>query len=70
VVFIVTAETAQMVSRNVNYDVPALKKQIAKCQQIQKVTIETMCNMVIQEMQCYIFISMWLYDTILNYRYV
>lgn len=30
------AETAQMLMRNVNYEVPALKKQIAKCQQIQK----------------------------------
>ena len=32
-----SAETAQMLARNVNYEVPALKKQIAKCQQIQKV---------------------------------
>jgi hypothetical protein len=24
-------------ARNVNYEIPALKKQIAKCQQIQKV---------------------------------
>ncbi|XP_060074936.1 CDK5 regulatory subunit-associated protein 3-like [Ylistrum balloti] len=29
-------ETAQMIARNVNYEVPALKKQIAKCQQVQK----------------------------------
>lgn len=29
-------ETAQMLARNVNYEVPALKKQIAKCQQIKK----------------------------------
>lgn len=29
-------ETAQMIGRNVNYEVPALKKQIAKCQQVQK----------------------------------
>ncbi|XP_033733350.1 CDK5 regulatory subunit-associated protein 3-like [Pecten maximus] len=29
-------ETAQMIGRNVNYEVPALKKQIAKCQQAQK----------------------------------
>ena len=35
----VSAETAQMLARNVNYEVPALKKQIAKCQQIQKVII-------------------------------
>lgn len=30
------AETAQMLTRNVNYEVTALKKQIAKCQQTQK----------------------------------
>ncbi|XP_041371768.1 CDK5 regulatory subunit-associated protein 3-like [Gigantopelta aegis] len=30
------AEMAQMVIRNVNYEVPALKKQIARCQQTQK----------------------------------
>ncbi|XP_022286338.1 CDK5 regulatory subunit-associated protein 3-like [Crassostrea virginica] len=29
-------ETAQMLARNVNYEVPALKRQIAKCQQIKK----------------------------------
>ena len=27
-----------MLMRNVTYEVPALKKQIAKCQQVQKVT--------------------------------
>ncbi|XP_060578828.1 CDK5 regulatory subunit-associated protein 3-like isoform X2 [Ruditapes philippinarum] len=30
------AETAQMLMRNVTYEIPALKKQIAKCQQVQK----------------------------------
>ncbi|XP_053408965.1 CDK5 regulatory subunit-associated protein 3-like isoform X2 [Mercenaria mercenaria] len=30
------AETAQMIMRNVTYEIPALKKQIAKCQQVQK----------------------------------
>ncbi|XP_048730566.2 CDK5 regulatory subunit-associated protein 3-like [Ostrea edulis] len=29
-------EAAQMLARNVNYEVPALKRQIAKCQQIKK----------------------------------
>lgn len=33
-----SGETAQMLARNVNYEVPALKKQIAKCQQIKKVS--------------------------------
>ena len=28
-----------MLMRNVNYEIPALKKQITKCQQIQKVGI-------------------------------
>ncbi|KAH3704656.1 hypothetical protein DPMN_079715 [Dreissena polymorpha] len=30
------AETAQMLIRNVSYEIPALKKQIARCQQVQK----------------------------------
>lgn len=30
------AETAQMLSRNVNYEIPAIKKQIMRCQQLQK----------------------------------
>lgn len=30
------AETSQMLMRNVSYEIPALKKQIAKCVQIQK----------------------------------
>ncbi|KAK3578328.1 hypothetical protein CHS0354_039035 [Potamilus streckersoni] len=30
------ADTAQMLMRNVNYEIPALKKQMAKCQQVQK----------------------------------
>ncbi|XP_064646845.1 CDK5 regulatory subunit-associated protein 3-like [Lineus longissimus] len=33
------AEVAQMLMRNVNYEVPALKKQIAKCKQVQKDTV-------------------------------
>lgn len=32
------AEAAQMLIRNVNYEVPGLKKQIAKCEQIQVVS--------------------------------
>ncbi|XP_052803580.1 CDK5 regulatory subunit-associated protein 3-like [Mya arenaria] len=30
------AETAQLIMRNVTYEIPALKKQISRCQQIQK----------------------------------
>lgn len=33
------AEAAQMLIRNVNYEVPSLKKQIAKCEQIQVVSL-------------------------------
>lgn len=30
------ADTSQMIARNVNYEIPAIKKQITRCQQIQK----------------------------------
>jgi hypothetical protein len=41
------AEAAQMLIRNVNYEVPGLKKQIAKCEQIQVVSfILIFCNTV------------------------
>jgi hypothetical protein len=33
------AEAAQMLIRNVTYEVPSLKKQIAKCEQIQVVSL-------------------------------
>jgi hypothetical protein len=32
------AEASQMLIRNVNYEVPSLKKQIAKCEQLQVVS--------------------------------
>ncbi|KAH8023724.1 hypothetical protein HPB51_015264 [Rhipicephalus microplus] len=34
------AEAAQMIIRTVNYEVPALKRQIAKCQQIQEEAVK------------------------------
>ncbi|KAK8763230.1 hypothetical protein V5799_034163 [Amblyomma americanum] len=34
------AEAAQMIIRTVNYEVPALKRQITKCQQIQEESVK------------------------------
>ena len=31
------AECAQQLTRNVNYEIPALKQQISRCQQIERV---------------------------------
>ncbi|KAK2142743.1 hypothetical protein LSH36_919g01019 [Paralvinella palmiformis] len=31
-----TSEAGQMLMRNVNYEIPALRRQVAKCQQVQK----------------------------------
>lgn len=38
-VFSVSAEASQLLMRNVNYEIPSLKKQIAKCRQMQAVSI-------------------------------
>jgi len=34
------AEAAQMLARSVNYEIPALKRQIAKCLQLQQVRLD------------------------------
>ena len=36
--YLYSAEGAQMLIRNVNYEIPALKRQIAKCKQSQSVS--------------------------------
>ena len=36
--FLYLAEAGHMLIRNVNYEIPSLKRQIAKCQQTQRVS--------------------------------
>jgi len=42
-IYFFIAESAQMIMRNVNYEIPGLKRQIAKCQQIQRVSFVSFC---------------------------
>ncbi len=51
--FFLSAEVAQLLTRNVNYEVPALKKQINKCQQLQTVSALSafICNVHLRTMR-------------------
>ena len=41
------AECAQQLTRNVNYEIPALKQQISRCQQTERVIMCTMQGQLI-----------------------